>query len=83
MESEQEQQQGEQPKRKYYLTDEQKRVCDVLAEYERAYISVSSKEGNYMVLNGDKTERVRSNTLTALVKKGHLVACGKTMLKLI
>lgn len=79
------QQQGEQetPKRKYYLTAEQQRVCDVLAEYERAYISVSSREGNWMVLNGDKTERVRSNTLTALVKKGYLGENGRNRLKLI
>jgi len=75
--------QVEQPMRKYYLTNEQQRVCDVLSEYERAYISVSSKEGNYMVLNGNKTERVRSNTLTALVKKGYLGENGRNRLKLI
>jgi len=71
------------PMRKYYLTPEQQRVVDVLSEYERAYISTSSKEGNYMVLNGDKTERVRSNTLTALVKKGYLGENGRNRLKLI
>jgi len=83
MENEQEQKHGEQPKKKYYLTAEQQRICDVLGEYERAYISVSSRQGNFLVLNGDVTEHVRSNTLTALVKKGYLKENGRNRLKLI
>ena len=70
-------------KRKYYLTAEQQRIVDTLGEYEKAYVSVSSKQGNFLVLNGDITEHVRSNTLTALVKKGYLKENGRNRLKLI
>ena len=83
MEREQEQQQVEKPMRKYYLTAEQKRIVDTLAEYERAYVSVSPQNGSYLVLNGNKDERVKSATLKALVKKGYLGANGKNRLKLI
>lgn len=70
------------PKRKAYLTAEQKRVVDTLAEYEKAYISQSSKQGHYLTLNGDKTEHIRTNTLTALIKKGYLEPNGTNRWKL-
>jgi len=70
-------------KRKYYLTAEQQRIIDILGEYQKAYISVSSRQGNFLVLNGNVTDHVRSNTITALVKKGYLQANGKNRLKLI
>ena len=75
--------QSEQP-RKYYLTDEQARVVDTLGEYERAYIARSVRGGGYMVLNGDpQPERIRDNTLVALVRKGYLQEFGKGRYKLI
>ena len=75
--------QVEQSRRKYPLTAEQKRVADTLADYERAYITCNQKDGNYLVLNGDKAERVRSNTVTALIKKGWIRRNGMTGYKLI
>ena len=83
VQTEQVQPQTEQVKRKYYLTAEQKRVVDTMAEYERAYISISSRQGHLLVLNGNVTEHVRSNTLTALIKKGYLKENGKNRMKLI
>jgi len=78
MESEQEQQ----PTRKYYLTTEQQRVVDTMREYEKAYIT-RIKQGNFLVLNGDPTERIKSATINALIKKGYLQWFTNGKIKLI
>lgn len=69
-------------RRKHYLTEEQARIVNTLREYEKAYISQSSKQGHYLTLNGDKTEHIRTNTLTALIRKGYLEANGTNRWKL-
>jgi hypothetical protein len=71
------------PPRKGYLTEEQARVVNLLRQYEKAYISQSSKSGNFLVLNGDITEHIRNSTLAALSKKGFIEKLGVGKWKLI
>lgn len=88
MENQQEQQptapdQSSAVRRKGYLTEEQARVVNLLRQYEKAYISQSSKNGNFLVLNGDITEHIRNSTLAALSKKGFIEKLGIGKWKLI
>ena len=62
--------------RKYYLTYEQQRVINTLNDYEQSYISESLRNGHFMVLNGDPTERIKSATLRSLIRKGYLEENG-------
>lgn len=62
--------------KKYHLTHEQQRVIDTLNGYEQSYISESLRNGHFIVLNGDPTERVFTSTLKALIKKGYLEEWG-------
>ena len=65
-----------QEQRKYYLTPEQQRVIDTLNDYQDSYISESLRNGHFMVLNGDPTERIKTATLKALIRKGYLEENG-------
>ena len=65
--------------RKGYLTEEQARIINLMRSYEKAYIRQSGLSGNWLILNGDETERVFKSTMKALIGKKHLVqmAVGK------
>ena len=65
--------------RKGYLTEEQARIINLMRSYEKAYIRASVLSGDWLILNGDETERVFKSTMKALIGKKHLVqmAVGK------